>query len=416
MKGIDMTLSRADRERLLLRIDALVSARFYDPKFHGKKWQEIVARNREAILSAGSTDAFEASVAAMLGELQANGLGLLSSATKIPPANSINASFHVVETAGDGMRWVFQDVLPGGVAQRAKIKAGEALIRINDVEVRPPRLPEFPMNSKIPVVVSQSGRHRDAELDLTTSKPKYKSNPYSEPMSVDAKVRSSSIGTIKISLFPGFIGIDFANALSSILGERLSTSSRLVVDLRGNPGGGIGGLRLMSYMTPDRRPVGFSVDRKAAERGYNRETLPRLNHIPKSKIELPLLLIRYWDKKSVVLETEGMAPQPFHGRIVLLVNEHTAGAAEMVAQFAQENALGVIVGSHTPGRLISRSAFRIGEGYRLVVPVAAYVSWNGKQIEGTGIRPDVPVDWSYDDALHGIDNQYERALEVAAAL
>ena len=81
---------------------------------------------------------------------------------------------------------------------------------------------------------------------------------------------------------------------------------------------------------------------------------------------------------------------------MLLINEHSTGAAEMVIQFAKENQLATLVGTKTPGRLVSRSAFKSGAGYRITVPIGAYISWNGDQIEGKGIEPDVPVDWSYD--------------------
>jgi carboxyl-terminal processing protease len=45
------------------------------------------------------------------------------------------------------------------------------------------------------------------------------------------------------------------------------------------------------------------------------------------------------------------------GPVVLLVNEHTASAGEMVSAFAEENNLGTIVGTKMPGRLLSGSAF-----------------------------------------------------------
>ena len=85
----------------------------------------------------------------------------------------------------------------------------------------------------------------------------------------------------------------------------------------------------------------------------------------------------------------------------------------MVAQFAQENSLASIVGTKTPGRLISRSATKLGFGYRLVVPVSSYVSAKGKQIEGNGIVPDVKVSWSFPDAVAGRDNQLTAAMEVS---
>ena len=88
----------------------------------------------------------------------------------------------------------------------------------------------------------------------------------------------------------------------------------------------------------------------------------------------------------------------------------------MLAQFVQENQLGTIVGSKTPGRLVSRSAFKIGHDYRIVIPIGAYVSWKGNRIEGKGITPDVPVEWSYEEALHGNDNQFSKAVECAEGL
>jgi hypothetical protein len=54
----------------------------------------------------------------------------------------------------------------------------------------------------------------------------------------------------------------------------------------------------------------------------------------------------------------------------------------MLTQFAKENNLATIIGAKTPGRLTSRSAFKIGHEYRLVLPIAAYQSWKGVRIEG----------------------------------
>jgi Peptidase family S41 len=48
-------------------------------------------------------------------------------------------------------------------------------------------------------------------------------------------------------------------------------------------------------------------------------------------------------KKPIVLETEGLGPKPFHGRIALLVDRHTASAAEMIVAFARETNLVTVV-------------------------------------------------------------------------
>jgi len=96
--------------------------------------------------------------------------------------------------------------------------------------------------------------------------------------------------------------------------------------------------------------------------------------------------------KSILVVTEGLGPRRFHGRVVLMVNEHTASAGEMVAAFAEENKLATIVGTKTPGRLLSGGAFKVGHGYILGLPVAAYLSWQGRMLENDGIHSAVPTE------------------------
>jgi carboxyl-terminal processing protease len=410
-----MPLAHSDREQLLRKIDDSVRQKFYDPHFNGRNWEAIVRQHREPVINADTDTAFEAAVAEMLKELGSSGLGLLGPHTGITPRSSINASFRALSTIGDGTRWVFQDILPGGVAERAAIKPGDTLIAIAGAGIEPPHAPAFEMGRRTEVTISRKGQRQVVQIDLATQKPKYRSNPYSEPKSVAASLIDGSIANLKISLFPGMVGIDFANEVTAAFERHFNGANRLLIDLRGNPGGGIGGLRVMSYLTADKVPIGFSLGRAMAEHGYDRDKLPRFGHIPRFKFELLPLALKFAGKKSVALVTEGLGRRPFHGRVVILVNEHSTGAAEMLAQFAHENRLATIVGSKTAGRLVSRSGIKIGSGYTLVLPVAAYMSWNGDRIEGKGITPDLPVDWSYEAALEGRDPQFESALATLNA-
>src|SRR6202158_199976 len=193
----------------------------------------------------------------------------------------------------------------------------------------------------------------------------------------------------------------------------LKDSTRLIVDLRGNTGGGIGGLRLMSYLTPGKKEVGYSLTRARREKGYRREQLPRFGRIPSRKPTLLWLALRYgFIDKSILVVTEGLGPQKFHGRVVILVNEHTASAGEMVAAFAEENQLATIVGTKTPGRLLSGTAFKAGFGYIVGVPVAAYLTWEGRLIEGKGVSPSFNVEMKPEQLLAGVELRKERAVEV----
>ena len=91
------------------------------------------------------------------------------------------------------------------------------------------------------------------------------------------------------------------------------------------------------------------------------------------------------------------------------MNEHTVSAGEMVAAFAKENNLATLVGTETAGRLIPGSGFKIGFGYMLIMPKAAYVSWLGNSFEGYGLAPDVAEPWRPDDLEGGRDNQLAAA-------
>src|SRR5215472_10778047 len=141
MERTQMTLTRSDRQNLLGKITTLVSQKYYDPTFGGKNWEQIVSRHREPIVQAETVDGFEAAVTTMLQDLNSSGMGLLGPTTKITPRSAINASFRRVETATDGARWVFQDVLPGGVAARAGVRPGDALISANGIDVASPQPP-----------------------------------------------------------------------------------------------------------------------------------------------------------------------------------------------------------------------------------------------------------------------------------
>ena len=102
--------------------------------------------------------------------------------------------------------------------------------------------------------------------------------------------------------------------------------------------------------------------------------------------------------------------------MVILVNEHTVSAGEMISAFAQENALARIVGTETAGRLIPGSGFKVGHGYMVIMPKAAYLTWSGQRFEGKGIVPDVSVPWSPEAHISGEDNQLTAALDTGRTM
>ncbi len=212
------------------------------------------------------------------------------------------------------------------------------------------------------------------------------------------------------------MGIDVAKEIDHAISE-LRDCDRLIIDLRGNPGGGAGGLRLMSYMTPGKIPVGYSITQKRAAKGFKKEKLPRFGKIPSRKIGLfPLLLRHAFSDRSIVMVTEGLGPQPFHGRIALLVNQHTASAAETITGFAKENKLATIVGTKTPGQVLGGTGFKMGHGFVLRIPVVTFHTWSGNTLEGRGVQPDHLAELSRVRLRETRDSQLEEALHIATGL
>jgi carboxyl-terminal processing protease len=312
-------------------------------------------------------------------------------------------------------RWMFQDVHQGGPAYSAGIRPGDLLLGIGDREIRPPHDLTFSAGESASILIEKlHGGQQTVKVQLPM--PKSKTHPVTTPEAVHAERLSDEIGLLKVAMFPGVIGIDVAKDIDRAI-ESLNGCNRLIVDLRGNTGGGIGGLRLMSYLTPGKLEVGYSLTRKRRERGYRREELTRFGRIPSHKSTLIWLAARYaFVEKSILVVTEGLGHQRFHGRVVLLVNEHTASAGEMVSAFAEENNLATIAGTKTPGRLLSGSAYKVGHGYILGLPVAAYLTWQGRMLENNGIVPKFQIELSRDALKDARDTQLETAIEMAKTL
>jgi C-terminal processing protease CtpA/Prc len=407
-----MTLTERDRRDILTKVERLVGEKFYEPNFKGHDWPVLVSAHRDAILKETEVSSFEAEVNKLLRELGSSGLGLISTATRISPKNAISATFRDTETEY-GRRWVFQDVHAGGPAASAGIAGGDVLICVGEADIAPPEKPLFAVGQAHQLVLEKpAGR---SQVTVAVPAAKHAENPCAVPDRVKAHT-NDGVAVVRIPLFPGKLGIDFAEQVREVFDAQLSSAKRLVVDLRGNPGGGVGCLRLMSLLTPGKKPVGFSLDRAMAVRGYDRDRLPRFDRVPRSKIEVPWLAMRFAGKKSVVLVTEGLGRKTFHNRVVVLINEHTTCASEMVALFAREETGATIVGSPTPGRLVTHTGSKLGHGFTLALPIAAYMSWAGTRLDGTGLAPDVPADWSYSDARRGLDTQLAVAITVAKAL
>lgn len=406
-----MSLDSHTKEKIYSRVCEVVTRKHFDPGMNGANWDELSKDWKDRILQSNTDDEFEKEIQGLLNELKTSHTGFRHSIrSKIPGRNAISATFMRYNFDGT-QRWMFQDVHEGGPAHLAGLRPGDILLQVRNSEIIPPEPPVFPIADESQFLVQKPDGKRVMGT-LKVPSPKSKKHAVIVPKAVLCSQLPEGIGWLKVTMFPGAVGIDLAKMFDTAFAH-LRDSTRLIIDLRGNTGGGIGGLRLMSYLTPDKREVGYSLTRARKEKGYSREELTRFGQIPSRKATLLWLALRYgFIDKSILVVTEGFGPQKFHGRVAILVNEHSASASEMVAAFAEENQLATIVGTKTPGRLLTGSAFKAGFGYLVGVPTAAYLTWQGRLIEGKGVSPNVPVELSAEQLLAGEDPQLNKALEV----
>ena len=407
MPTLPFQLSEKDRHSILENVLAALQKRFYAPERLNADWQAAVTRHRRILESAATADAFEQAMSDLLAELKASHLGFFHSTARRASSRAALSATYLADDTPYGNRWIFQDVHSGGAAAIAGIEPGNILLRVDGRELAPPEHPVFPMGKETSVEFI-SNENEPRTVSVNVARPKGKKLHFIEPTLVEARRVENGTGYLKVAMFPGMVGVVVANQISSAVAN-LGAIDRLIIDLRGNTGGGIGSLRVMSLLTPDKIPVGFALDRRRETANIESQklTFPRFSTIPASTKNLWLLALRFGPsmlaKKTIVLETEGLGPKPFQGRIVLLVNRHTASAAEMIVAFARENKLATIVGEKTAGRLLSATSVKVGNGFRLALPTGAYHTWKGATLEGTPIEPDEFVGFNWQVRRRGED-------------
>jgi Periplasmic protease len=421
------TLSEKQRIKILDTVSEVVTRKFYDPQFHQIDWLAAVGEHRKNIVAAPSDEAFESEITKLLSELKSSHVGFYHVGLARATSKMAICATYAAFPFEDRERWIFQDVHEGGPAAKAGIKSGDILISVEGRSFFPPEHPTFAMGKTATVKILTSGLGEEDRV-IVVPTPKRKSNqlPYVQPEPVVSHRRlDHNIGYIKIAMYPGAVGVEVANEISTAVNS-LNPIERLIIDLRGNTGGGIGVLRVMSLLTPAQLPVGTFLSGKLVQASPFEDQPLVFDRIPSQKWGLLPIALKFMGlsllrktmgrKTPVTVVTEVSEVQPFQGRVVLLVDRHTASANEMLIAFARENKLATIVGEETPGRVLGGSKFKMPHGYWLALPVGAYQTRTGNSIEGTRIPPDVLEPFDPESAREGNDTQLERAIEVASRL
>jgi len=393
-------------------IEPLLREKLFHPTFTTKAELDGAVAKFVAACSSGSAGDPVARVNSALPALQVSNTAFWGDTERpLGALWALNATLGMF-LDGDREAWVFKNIVPDGVAAKAGIVVGDILVAINGVPVS--TTPTFLVGtSYVLTIIDRDDRQRDLSLSdgrvVANNCPPMVPPP---PPILSSTIRPG-VGLLRISGFPGIIGFDFAHRLSRVVRElQADKCSRFIVDLRANHGGGLGSLRLMSLLTPQKVPVGYSLSRAARDAHRPQSALPVIDRIPSSKLGLWLMALNFklrHKDRSLRLITEGIS-RPLQDRVAILVDESTRGGAENVAAFAQSNHLATIVGSTTAGENLGAANFTIAKKYHLRIPLVGWFLPSGSIAKA--VAPDHPVAPTFPALRRGEDEVLDRALEL----
>ncbi len=241
---------------------------------------------------------------------------------------------------------IVMSVIHGGPSERVGIKAGDRIITINDSLVAGRHIDQNdivkmlrgPRGTKVTVGIQRKGVDHLLTFEITRDKIPLKS--------VDvAYMVTDSIGYIKVSKFARTTNEEFIKAFHELQGKGLT---RLIVDLRSNGGGYLdAAIHIADQFLPKGRLIVYTM-------GRNRK------------------------KDMVYAQNDGLFTE---GDLVILIDEWTASASEIVAGAIQDNDRGTIIGRRSFGKGLVQEPFILRDGSVLRLTVARYYTPSGRCIQ-----------------------------------
>jgi len=283
--------------------------------------------------------------------------------------------------------------LKGTPAEKAGIRAGDSVVKINDTLSADLKIDEAvklirgPKGTEVVLTVIRSDGGEPVEIPITRD--------YITIPTIDTEVRmdtgelideaSSAAASNPEDVFVIHLynfSAQSANLFRESLREFvLSGKNKLILDLRGNPGGYLeAAVDMASWFLPVGKII---VQEDFGGRGE------------------PLV----YRSRGYDLFNENL-------RMVILVNQGSASASEILAGALSEHGVAKLVGKKTFGKGSVQELVNITEDSALKITVARWLTPNGTSISEGGLNPDIEVDFSVEDLEAGRDPQMEKAVEL----
>ena len=267
-------------------------------------------------------------------------------------------------------------VLEESPAMEAGLKEGDIIYKVGD---------EFTQGMSLSKVVSLVKGREGTIVNLTIyreGEPDYLEMEIVRAKQIETTTVDSGmieghdeIGYLRIREFEGVTPDQFTEAMA-VLKE--NGMRGLVLDLRSNPGGDLTAVVDVARQILPAGLIVYTEDKAGNRKEYTCDGTHEL--------QMPL---------------------------VVLTNEYSASASEILAGAIKDYNKGTLIGTTTFGKGIVQRINRLKDGTAIKLPVSAYFTPSGKNIHGIGIKPDIVLE--YDDEAYeadGTDNQVMKAIEV----
>ncbi|HJX37552.1 MAG TPA: S41 family peptidase [Anaerolineae bacterium] len=259
----------------------------------------------------------------------------------------------------------------GGPADRAGLLPGDIVLEVEGTETRSLELEQAvgeirgPAGTPVRLLVQRAGLAEPFEVELLRAE--------IEIPSVEYEMLDGGIAYLKLNEFRANAPQQVHITLEELLRQGPNS---LILDLRDNPGG-----LLSSSIEIASEFVAEGVI--ALEKGSNGLDEQHLARGDGLATEIPL---------------------------VVLVNDGTASASEIVAGAIRDHERGVLIGETTLGKGSVQSPVDLSDGSHLRLTIAHWFTPNGQLIQGHGLAPDIEVPLTEEDLANERDPQLDRAI------
>jgi carboxyl-terminal processing protease len=242
-------------------------------------------------------------------------------------------------------------------AQRAGVEAGDLIIRLDDTPVKGLSLNDAVkiMRGKpgttLRLTIVREGVEQPLKIDIKRDVIKVKS--------VKQRMLADGFGYVRISQFQSKTAENMVDAVAELRKEAGGPLKGLVLDLRNNPGGVLNGA--------------VAVSDAFLKKGLIVYTEGRVND---SKL-------RFNATPDDILDN---AP------LVVLVNQGSASASEIVSGALQDHRRAIIVGNQTFGKGSVQTILPLSNGTAVKLTTARYFTPSGRSIQAEGIKPDIELE------------------------